>query len=297
MSVLITELMKSMQNPNLKMPYGLIEGTLNELGQVKLEKGFYFLLVTNGTATVSDIYRDYTVSAGSLLILTPSLRATLVDMGSGFSLLCLYIEPDYYDTLSVGELVYNQVSSFVGNYRLPCFQLDEEQMDILCRTLSLFADRLDGMQLYRDGAIRHLCSFFLLQTADALYQKNCEISGCYANRSTEIFRSFKRLLVHHYRQQHTIHFYADQLNISTTYLSRVVKRITSHTVCFHISELLLADARKLLECTDQDVKEIADKLGFSDQSVFGKFFMRKTGMSPVKFRQRGGKSVNKKKLV
>ena len=87
-----------------------------------------------------------------------------------------------------------------------------------------------------------------------------------------------------YRQHHDIGFYAESLHISTTYLSRIVKHITGHTVRFHISELLCADARKLLECTNLDIKEIAEKLGFSDQSVFGKFFVKKTGLSPMKFR-------------
>ena len=86
-----------------------------------------------------------------------------------------------------------------------------------------------------------------------------------------------------YRQHHDIGFYAESLHISTTYLSRIVKHITGHTVRFHISELLCADARKLLECTNLDIKEIAEKLGFSDQSVFGKFFVKKTGLSPMKF--------------
>lgn len=36
-----------------------------------------------------------------------------------------------------------------------------------------------------------------------------------------------------------------------------------------------------------DVKEIADRYGFSDQSAFGKFFKKKTGLSPLAFRQRG----------
>ena len=62
------------------------------------------------------------------------------------------------------------------------------------------------------------------------------------------------------------------LHISTTYLSRIVKHITGHTVRFHINELLCADARKLLECTDLDIKEIAEV--FSDQSVFCKFFVK-----------------------
>lgn len=33
-----------------------------------------------------------------------------------------------------------------------------------------------------------------------------------------------------------------------------------------------------------DINKIADTLGFSDQSVFGKFFLRKTGLSPMRFR-------------
>ncbi|WP_258460362.1 helix-turn-helix domain-containing protein [Phocaeicola coprophilus] len=76
------------------------------------------------------------------------------------------------------------------------------------------------------------------------------------------------------------------MNISTTYLSRIVKNITGHTVRFHLSELLGADARRMLECTDLDVQEISNQLGFSDQSVFGKFFIRQTGLSPLKFRMR-----------
>ena len=254
-------------------------------GQILLDKGFYFLVVTTGTASVSDVHASYTLASLHLLVVTPSIRVTLADMSADFRMVCLYIEPDYFDTLSVGQLVYGQVSQFVGNYLLPIFQLEAEQADYLQKTLVLFSSRLEELHLYRDGIVRHLCSFLLLQMADALYQKNRETTG-FANRSTEIFRNFKRLLVHHYREQHNISFYADRLHISTTYLLRIVRNITGHTVCFHISELLCADARKLLECTDKDVKEIADELGFSDQSVFGKFFVRKTGLSPLKYRMR-----------
>ena len=271
-----------------------------------------FCWTRNGTASVSDVHASYTLASLHLLVVTPSIRVTLADMSADFRMVCLYIEPDYFDTLSVGQLVYGQVSQFVGNYLLPIFQLEAEQADYLQKTLVLFSSRLEELHLYRDGIVRHLCSFLLLQMADALYQKNRETTG-FANRSTEIFRNFKRLLVHHYREQHNIGFYADRLYISTTYLSRIVRNITGHTVCFHISELLCADARKLLECTDKDVghtvcfhisellcadarkllectdkdvKEIADELGFSDQSVFGKFFVRKTGLSPLKYRMR-----------
>lgn len=283
MDALPIKMKDAIEQSHISSRYLRIERSFTTHDTVFLEKGFYFLLVTNGTASVKDIYHSYSLSANHLLILTPSVQGTLTDKSSDFKCICLYIDPDYFDTLSAGQLVYNQVSPYIGNYQLPVFCLEVEQAGYLHETMSLFARQLEKMQRYQEGAIGHLCCFLLLQIADALYKKNRDTSG-YVKRSSEIFRNFKRLLVHHYREQHTIRFYADQLNISTTYLSRIVKHITGHTVCFHISELLCTDARKLLECTDLDIKEIADQLGFSDQSVFGKFFMRKTGLSPMKFR-------------
>lgn len=252
---------------------------------VVIKQGFFFLLVTNGTTAITDAFHRYWLSANQLLVLTPSTESVLSDASTDFSMATLYIAPDYFDSLPDGQPVYNQVARYLGNYLLPIFQLSGSQAAYLEKTMSLFSEQLAAMQLYREGVIRHLCSFLLLQITDALCQENRNTPVC-VKRSNEIFRNFKKLLVHHYREEHTIQFYADQLHISTTYLSRIVKELTGHTVCFHVSELLCADARKLLECTDMDIKEIADYLGFSDQSVFGKFFMRKTGLSPLKFRMR-----------
>lgn len=285
MDVLFTEIAESSDLSHIDSCYQHIESSFIGFDDVVMEKGFFFLLVTNGTASVSDIYHCYTLSANDLLVLTPSVRGVLSDKSADFFCTCLYIAPDYFDTLSAGQLLYNQVSQYIGNYRLPIFPLEAEKADYLIRAMALFSPQLRAMRLYQDGSLRHLFCFLLLQIADTLYKKNRDTSG-YVKRSSEIFRNFKKLLVHHYRDHHTISFYAGKLNVSTTYLSRIVKRITGHTVCFHISELLCTDARRLLECTDMDVQEIADMLGFSDQSVFGKFFLRKTGMSPVKFRMR-----------
>lgn len=132
--------------------------------------------------------------------------------------------------------------------------------------------------------VRQQCSFLLLQVSDLLC-RNSSSAALSVSRSNELFREFKKLSAAHYRQCHSLHFYAERLHMSTTYLSRVVKQTTGRIVRFHLSELICADARRLLECTDMDVKEIADSLGFSDQSVFGKFFARKTGLSPLRYRQ------------
>lgn len=285
MNRLLTEIMEESGQKVGNTLSSRIEHTHLQEIPVVIKQGFFFLLVTNGTIAITDAFHRYTLSSNQLLVLTPSTESVLSDASTDFSMATLYIAPDYFDSLPDGQPVYNQVARHLGNYLLPIFQLSDSQAAYLEKTMSLFSEQLASMQLYREGVIRHLCSFLLLQITEALCQENRNTPVC-VKRSNEIFRNFKKLLVYHYRENHSIQFYADQLHISTTYLSRIVKGLTGHTVCFHVSELLCADARKLLECTDMDIKEIADYLGFSDQSVFGKFFMRKTGLSPLKFRMR-----------
>ena len=256
-----------------------------DYGGIIFERGFFFLLVINGTAKLSDIYGNYGLNSGNLVVLTPSTTSSIEHFDADFSLKIIYIVPSYFDSLPDGQPLYNQVARYLGNYRLPVFSLESDRFSYLKQTMALFGDRLNIMNVYHDGIIRNLCNFFLLQMADALCVENNDTT-VFVKRENEIFRNFKKLLVENYLKHHSIGFYADSLNITTTYLSRVVKRVTGNTVCFHISKMLCSDARRLLECTDMDIKEISDMLGFSDQSVFGKFFMRKTGVSPLKFRMK-----------
>lgn len=172
---------------------------------------------------------------------------------------------------------------------MPFLHLDTGQAGLLRQTLALIARLPQSVRTCRESMLRHLCGVLLLQITDLVSRTNGK-GPVSVKHADEIFRSFKRLLVGHYRACHTIGFYARQLHISETYLARIVRRTTGRTVRDQIAELLCADAKKLLECTDLDIKEIADTLGFSDQSVFGKFFLRRTGVSPSGFRAANGAS-------
>ena len=265
--------------------YIRLEGDISAHPEVLLEQGFFFLLVVRGAAQAEDVYRSYVLKAQTLLVLTPSVQVVLKEMSADFAFTGLYLRPAYFDSLPDGQALYNQLAVTLGSRRTPVCRLDAAASAYLQNTLSLFAPRLEDMPLYHAGMVRHLCSFLLLQLTELLCGINHDTPVC-VSRTNEIFRQFKKLLVQHYKQQHTISFYAAQLHISSTYLSRVVKQITGRTVGDHIAELLCAEARRMLESTDWDVKEIAVALGFSDQSVFGKFFVRKAGLSPLKFRMR-----------
>lgn len=248
-------------------------------------KGFFFVFVESGTALLTDMHQDYAIKGEDLVVLSPSLAATLHHASPDFTFTCICLVPEYFDSLPGSQLLYSQLAEFIQVDHLPIVSLKPEKSRYLRQTFDLFSSDLRGFKIYTHGIISHLCCLLLLQTADTFCQSNRHMP-VYVKRSGEIFRKFRKLLTAHYRQHHDIGFYADELHISTTYLSRIVKQTTGNTVRFLISELICADARRMLVCTDLDIKEIASQLGFSDQSVFGKFFVKKTGLSPLKFRLR-----------
>lgn len=223
---------------------------------------------------------------GELLILTPSRSARVgCSQGIAARLWVACFAPDYFDSLPGGQLLYDRLTEVCGEEPLPVVSLDDPYGAYLLHTLALFEAPLGRFTLSGEDLVRHACSFLLLQVANALYRCG-ETDAAGVRHSHEIYRNFKRLLVANFRTQHHIAFYAEQLRISGTYLSRIVRRVSGRTVHAHVAELLCDEARKLLEETDSGVKEIAERLGFSDQSAFGKFYLKQTGCSPVRFRRR-----------
>ncbi len=245
---------------------------------------FCFILITRGKACLCGNGPKRPLLKNDLLLLTPGMKARIQHAGRGASLSFVSIAPHYFDSLPDGHPLYQQLPLANDRQQPPVVHLEPEESDYLKKTHDLFAGRLAGFSTHREGLIRHLCSFYLLQIADLLFRNNADTATCISHSDT-LYRRFKKLLVENYRQQHGIAFYANRLHVSTTYLSRIVKQTTGRTIRSHLAELLSADARHLLECTDWEIKEIAGHLGFSAPSVFSKFFHGHTGTAPSAFRR------------
>jgi AraC family transcriptional activator of pobA len=78
---------------------------------------------------------------------------------------------------------------------------------------------------------------------------------------------------------------AAELNVSSKYLSSLLKALTGLTAQQHIHEKLIEKAKEKLSATDLSVAEIAYELGFEHPQSFSKLFKLKTSLSPVEFRQ------------
>ena len=107
----------------------------------------------------------------------------------------------------------------------------------------------------------------------------------FTTRAEEVFKAFLRLVPQHFMEHRELSFYADLLNITTTYLSRIVRQMSGRTVLDFLVSALVSEAAIRLKTTNRSITQLADDFHFSDQAAFTKFFTRMKGISPKKFRK------------
>jgi len=82
----------------------------------------------------------------------------------------------------------------------------------------------------------------------------------------------------------SVQFVAEKLNVSSNYLSSLLKIHTGQNTQQHIHNKLIEKAKEKLSTTELSISEIAYELGFEHPQSFSKLFKAKTKLSPFKFR-------------
>lgn len=127
-------------------------------------------------------------------------------------------------------------------------------------------------------AIRNAHDFIHSQV---VYAKPDETGG----RSIDIYNRFVSLVAEHYRSAHDVAFYADRLCITTRYLSGVTDKVVGKSPKQIIADYIMSEAKTFLDTTRLTIQEVADRLGFSSQVLFCKFFKSQEKTSPSDYRK------------
>lgn len=106
-----------------------------------------------------------------------------------------------------------------------------------------------------------------------------------SNYTQERFEELLRLLETNIVNMKNVSDYANLLNLSSYQLNAITKSSVGKTMSDLINEQIILESKRYLLATPNQVKDIADHLGYEDVSYFIRFFKKQTGQSPEAFRK------------
>jgi AraC family transcriptional activator of pobA len=106
-----------------------------------------------------------------------------------------------------------------------------------------------------------------------LLQKMEEILDAYFNNEKSLSQGIP-----------SVQFLAESLNVSSGYLSDLLRSLTGQNAQQHIHNKLIEKAKEKISTTNLTISEIAYEMGFEHLSSFTKLFKTKTNLSPLEYR-------------
>lgn len=111
-------------------------------------------------------------------------------------------------------------------------------------------------------------------------------SASHGIRQVEHYNRLMELVAKHHKQSRDVTFYAEQLHVTSRYLSEVTSRVAGKSTKQLIADYVMHEVEQRLLTTGATIQEIADDFGFVTQAAFAKFFRSKRGCSPSEFREK-----------
>ncbi|MBP7857120.1 MAG: AraC family transcriptional regulator [Prevotella sp.] len=249
------------------------------LHQEPMSGFFFYLLIMEGSAELLINCRPQSFHKNDLILIAPSMAFRFTSTSHDFHAIGLYMEISFFDSLQLGSFAYMQL--FATQPTKPAITLEAQELGSIKKTMEVIADAITlcGAQ----EMLSHLTNFLSLRIVEILRQRNLDTPAT-LSRPDELYRQFRKMLAKDYRKGHSISYYAERLHVSEAYLSRAVRKASGKTVNHYITTTLINNAKHDLIFSDANIKEIAENLGFADQSSFGKFFKKEAGLSPMMFR-------------
>ena len=226
------------------------------------------LLIRKGTATVVINEQDErkTLNADSLLVMTSQHVINEIELTPDFEAECVLVDTDMVDENTI-------------------YHLTEEKHKSVSDVFNIIHNIVRHQHINKVEMIQSMFNVLRLILEELPYEER-SISHDFKHKK-EVYEIFLHHLYRNFRKERQIRFYASNMNVSTAYLSRLVKEISGSTINEHVTSLIYKEACNLLSHSDMSIGEIADALSFSDQSALTNFFKMRAGMTPLAYRNKG----------
>ncbi len=172
---------------------------------------------------------------------------------------------------------------FYGSAETMFIQLNEQQQKKLNLLLQVFIDEFDDRDIIQRDMLQMMLKRLII-IITRLAKQQYHTDQALTDDKLDVLRKYNLMVENHYRKEHTVHFYAGQLNKSPKTLANYFARYNHKSPLSVIQDRIILEAKRLLMYTDKSAKEIAYDLGFDDAAYFSNFFKKQTTYSPSDFR-------------
>jgi len=240
------------------------------------------LLITNGSSQVHIDQTTYTLSSGSLLLISKGQVYTFLPAASS-------------DTSTPSTTLPNSGPHPLTGFRLrfgDCFWQRTPTSASNCKAVLFDDPAASRLFLPVPADLKDLETLLVttmgeFQTPD--YSNKSDVLAAYLKKDIatydgRLYQDFLALVRDNYNTAHDVPFFARRLGVTTRKLAAICKTYGAGAKEI-IIEQLIAEAKRSLQFSSRSIKEIAGDLGFSSPYQFSSFFKTYTEQSPLDYRE------------
>jgi|GEM_PF-2732812 len=233
--------------------------------------------------------QTFKTSRGSLVCKSPySIHETRLASGQPYTKHNLMFDLDILlETDSDSGL--RQFFSFHPEHiRSPFLRLTEERLILLERLFHEIFNDYKEENPFKPSYIRSKLIEILVQIARSQEQVGVHPAvgdSRDQSRGSAIMTQVLQHINNHYLTEMSLSDLSRMFDISTPYLSKMIKKMTNMTFTDYLHALRIEMACSLLVSTRMNILDIAVESGYSSFKTFSRVFLQKKGMSPSKYRR------------
>jgi AraC-type DNA-binding domain-containing proteins len=225
--------------------------------------------------------RSYFIKKGDIVLVNKfELHKTSFAGNEHYERILINFKESYIDEyLNYEGKLFNVFNKNINVFRLTLVEQDFIE-NILNRMLKENEELDQHSKIYMKISLIELLIFldrYILNTnkqyvehPSALHKKNSEIAQ-YINN--------------YYYEKLTLKHISEKYNVSTYYFSRNFKAVTGFSFIEYLNITRIKAAQKLLVETELSIIEVAEKVGFDNQTHFGRVFKNITQITPLNYRK------------
>jgi len=289
----ITELHKAMGQPKPLHPlisvldYGKAIFDPKDFEQGIILDFYKISFKTNFSGKLRYGHGFYDFEEGGMSFVAPGQILKMQEEEADYSGMSLNIHPDFIRPYTLNENI-KKYGFFSYSAAEALYLSDKEKETILAVFANIqdeLSQRIDNFS--QDVIISQL--ELLLNYSNRFYNRqfitrkavNNDVLSKLENLLEDYFNTGKPLE----NGLPTVQFVADELQLSSRYLSDLLRSISGQNTQQFIHDKLIEKAKEYIAKGTLSISEIAYKLGFEHPQSFNKLFKKKTNVSPVAFQE------------